>query len=212
MAHRNRCKQEHEDMLIYLEIRKYGIENFTINVLEECKPQEKYNREKYWIKKMNTKIPNGYNGTDGGQGGYGRIVSDSEKAILIKRNKEREWMLDAREWRSNFGKKMWSDPAYYEGHSGKNHHNYGIKRTEDAINKIKEYYKHNLPWGTRRVNLIDIKTGDVSLCFISLKNAGTWVGAKGASVKSQSTLISNVCKNRRETAYGYKWEYNNEGN
>lgn len=50
-------------------IRKYGWENFTVEVIETC-PVEKLNeREIFWIRELNSKAPNGYNLTDGGDGG-----------------------------------------------------------------------------------------------------------------------------------------------
>ncbi|MBD3878755.1 MAG: GIY-YIG nuclease family protein [Quinella sp. 1Q5] len=52
-------------------MRKYGIESFTVEVLEEC-PVEKLNeREIFWIATLGSKAPNGYNLTDGGDGGDG---------------------------------------------------------------------------------------------------------------------------------------------
>lgn len=48
-------------------MRKYGIKNFTVEVIEECESREQLNeRERYWIVKLNCKYPNGYNMTDGG--------------------------------------------------------------------------------------------------------------------------------------------------
>ncbi len=45
------------------------MENFTIEVIEECETQEDLNeREKFWIKVLNSKQPNGYNILDGGGG------------------------------------------------------------------------------------------------------------------------------------------------
>lgn len=50
---------------LYNAIRKYGIENFSFEIIEEC-PKEKLNeREVYWIKKYNS-FNNGYNLTPGG--------------------------------------------------------------------------------------------------------------------------------------------------
>ena len=49
-------------------IRNHGLENFTVEVLETC-PVDKLNeREKFWIRELNTRTPNGYNLTDGGDG------------------------------------------------------------------------------------------------------------------------------------------------
>lgn len=50
-------------------IRKYGWENFTVEVLEECDTPEQLNeREQFWIAHFNSKTPNGYNCTAGGDG------------------------------------------------------------------------------------------------------------------------------------------------
>ena len=49
------------DQYIDQSIHKYGIDNFSFTILEEC-PIEKLNeREDYWIKYYNSIVPNGYN-------------------------------------------------------------------------------------------------------------------------------------------------------
>lgn len=48
--------------------RKYGIENFTFTVLEECSIERLNERERYYIQKYNSYF-NGYNQTLGGDGG-----------------------------------------------------------------------------------------------------------------------------------------------
>lgn len=48
-------------------MRQCGIENFTIEIIEECESQQELTeREKFWIKVLKSKIPNGYNQNDGG--------------------------------------------------------------------------------------------------------------------------------------------------
>ena len=43
-------------------IHKYGWENFKAEIIEYCSSiQELNEREKFWIEKLNTKFPNGYN-------------------------------------------------------------------------------------------------------------------------------------------------------
>ena len=57
-------------------ITKYGLENFKVEILEECETPEQLNeREIYWIAKLNTKAPNGYNLTEGGTGCTGYEVN-----------------------------------------------------------------------------------------------------------------------------------------
>lgn len=50
---------------LYRSIRKYGLENFTFEVLEECSQELLNEKEQYWIKKFNS-FEEGYNLTPGG--------------------------------------------------------------------------------------------------------------------------------------------------
>lgn len=62
-----RCKKS----LIGKAMNKYSIENFIIDVLEECETLEQLNeREKFWIATFKCKTPNGYNQTDGGKSSW----------------------------------------------------------------------------------------------------------------------------------------------
>lgn len=51
-------------------MRECGVENFTIEIVEECNTQKQANnREQALIKELNCKVPNGYNRSDGGERG-----------------------------------------------------------------------------------------------------------------------------------------------
>lgn len=50
---------------LYSAFRKYGIENFSFEILEKCNKEELNNKEIYWINFFNTFF-NGYNQTLGG--------------------------------------------------------------------------------------------------------------------------------------------------
>lgn len=57
--------------LISKAIHEFGVENFTVEVLEECETSEQLNaRECYWIAYFDCISPKGYNCTNGGQGGW----------------------------------------------------------------------------------------------------------------------------------------------
>ena len=58
---------------------KYGIDNFGFEILRECNDDELDYWEKYYIKELNTKVPYGYNLTDGGGGTSGYIFSLTEE-------------------------------------------------------------------------------------------------------------------------------------
>jgi group I intron endonuclease len=52
---------------LYNAMKKYGVENFSIELIEECEPEMASERENYWIIKTESYI-NGYNATLGGEG------------------------------------------------------------------------------------------------------------------------------------------------
>ena len=59
---------------------KYGFDNFKVEILRECDTQKELNEwEKYYINELNTKKPNGYNLTDGGNGVSGFKHSEESK-------------------------------------------------------------------------------------------------------------------------------------
>lgn len=74
------------ESLIHNAIKKYGIENFTFEVLEECSLSQLDEKECYWINFFDS-YNNGYNLTKGGQGFQNQISVDcfdfSGKRIAI---------------------------------------------------------------------------------------------------------------------------------
>ena len=51
---------------LYLSLRKYGHTAFAWRILERCEKAELNKREKFWIQRLNSVEPNGYNLTTGG--------------------------------------------------------------------------------------------------------------------------------------------------
>ena len=61
----------------------YGLENFSFQILKECETREELNWwERYFIKRLNTRYPNGYNMCDGGPGCSGWIMPEAQKQKL----------------------------------------------------------------------------------------------------------------------------------
>ena len=57
-------------LIITAAVKKYGKDKFIREVIEECSTLEQLNeREKFWIREINSKEPVGYNIAEGGQGG-----------------------------------------------------------------------------------------------------------------------------------------------
>ena len=70
---------QEEDKILYIAIKKYGIENFDFSILELCPIEQLAEREKYWIDYYDT-YNNGYNATRGGEGNckidYEQVLND----------------------------------------------------------------------------------------------------------------------------------------
>lgn len=68
------------DAPLYRAMRKYGIENFQIDVIIKCNNNNLNNKEIYYINYYNSYVPNGYNATLGGDGhtvyDYQKIIQD----------------------------------------------------------------------------------------------------------------------------------------
>jgi len=65
-----------------LAVKKYGKENFKKEILSECSNRiELDEKEKYWIKELNCKVPKGYNIKDGGEGGDTYTNSSEENKM-----------------------------------------------------------------------------------------------------------------------------------
>ena len=68
-AHKKRYKIETDkeyEKHLYRSFRKYGLDAFTFEIIEECSVEELANREIYWISYYDS-YANGYNETPGGE-------------------------------------------------------------------------------------------------------------------------------------------------
>ena len=70
-------------------IKKYGENKFFIELIEEVDTAGKaYELEQYYIKEYNTKVPYGYNLTDGGDGIFGWEVTEEYRQECSERVKQ----------------------------------------------------------------------------------------------------------------------------
>lgn len=67
--------------------KKYGVDTFVFEILKECKDEELNKWEMYYIEKLDTKIPKGYNMTDGGDGKSGCYVSEETRKKMSESKK-----------------------------------------------------------------------------------------------------------------------------
>jgi group I intron endonuclease len=180
-------KERNENRPLYRAMRKYGIEHFHIHLIEETDfPEE---REIYWIQQKQT-YHHGYNATLGGDGKhyldydliirtYKEILNISETARICNVSKD------------------------------------SVKSILDANNiNIKNRIDVSKEKLQKTVGMYDVNdhsklietfssTGDASKYLI---NNGITNALK---LRGISTHISEVCNNKRKSAYGYFWRYIN---
>ena len=67
-------------------MRECGLENFTIEIIERCENQNELNeREKFWIKVLKSKSPNGYNLSSGCNGFCEKNKMATNKRVFTMR-------------------------------------------------------------------------------------------------------------------------------
>ena len=76
-----------EKPLLYRALRKYGADNFTLDVLTTARAQEQLdNLERLWILALDARNPeSGYNVAHGGEGGYGKGLPEHYRAEHSRR-------------------------------------------------------------------------------------------------------------------------------
>lgn len=74
---------------LHLAMQKYGIENFSVNIIEECQKENLDLLEKKWIKIFNSNNPEiGYNETSGGQKSFTLKGEKHSQAKLTQKEAE----------------------------------------------------------------------------------------------------------------------------
>lgn len=181
--HLDNAKREHlKHLAIYAAMRKYGIENFTIEQVEEVTDiNQLSSREKYWISYYDT-YNIGYNET---RGGDGALLYDYDTI----------WEL----WQA--GKTIKEISSIIECNdfvvrTCLTTHNVSTEeRKERSAYRQDEGHE---PY-RRKVNQIDISTNEIIYTYGSVREAA-------ASIPCDNSYLSKICKDKK-IAYGYQWEY-----
>lgn len=175
-------RERYEKRPLYDAMNKYGIENFTIEQIEEVVNDEiASQREIYWINKLRTYIGfndcNGYNATLGG---------DSRRLYNYKEIANKYLELQNEKDVAEFFN---CDIKVVKNACEEN--NIKILNCNDAIKK--KYSK--------KVLQIDKDTDEIIAEYDSISDAFRALG------KNKTGGISNVCNNKSKTYLGYKWKY-----
>jgi group I intron endonuclease len=134
-------------------IKKYGKENFNRYIVEYCGLNELTEREQYYIQKWNTKTPNGYNLTDGGEG----IVNPSPETRK-KMRKAKLGTHHSAEWKENMCKRVSENGHPRFGTKLKNSSSSYFGVYKDGINKKYSYWRTIINVNGKNINLGNHKT------------------------------------------------------
>jgi len=185
-------------------IAKYGVENFTRQVVEECDTKEALNeREIFWIDYYHADTSDAfYNEKCGGSGGfgsgvnspwYGKHLSDEHKRKVSE---------------SKLGDK---NPFYGKHHSAEarikmSRAGIGRKYTEEFKKKRSEFMKNNHQdvSGAKNPRARSVIQFDLSHRYIKTFE---YIGLASIETGIDRTSIGSCCSGKYKTAGGYIWEY-----
>ena len=179
-------RRDEEGRPLYRAMNKYGIEHFSIHLIEECSDEDASAREQYWIG-FYKGYTEGYNATLGGDGKSYIDVSE-----LLR---------------------LWDSGKTIVEISNIVHHDRGwisslLKENGVAVEEIIERGAKSC---IRRVEMLDKKTEEVLASFESTREAARFlIKEKGLNPDSEggySSHISGACQGKRKTCQGYKWRY-----
>ena len=175
-------KRTNEKRPLYAAMRKYGIENFHIELIEETNNPEE--REKFWIAEKDS-FKNGYNATMGGDGK--KWIDD---ALVIQTYLQLQSVIET------------ANTLKHDPHIISN-----ILKN----NNIKVLSSSEVSKNTRSiaVGMYDKNTEELLKTFSSYTEAATWLretGKTNCKLSSARTHIGQVCNGVRKTASGYIWK------
>ena len=117
-------------------IKKYGKENFSFQILEECNIEELDDKERFYIQKFNSVVPNGYNVEEYSASNKTNYIHYDKEVLLSIINDIKENILSFQEIseKYNISKRM----VYYL--NAGNHHylqneNYPLREVADTSKK-----------------------------------------------------------------------------
>ncbi len=176
-------KERCEKRPLYAAMRKYGVECFSVEPLEDCSAESLSSRERFWIEYYGT-FKNGYNATRGGDGkSYIDYIIINETYLQTQSEKETAKMLSIDIGTVRRAIKLRGDEPISSQRWSRD--NYGLI-----------------------INMFSL-SGEFISTFASAHEAARFVlpNAKYKQLHGASSHISDVCRGKRKKAYGYTWSF-----
>jgi group I intron endonuclease len=192
-THKNKLRtRTHGNTHLQSAWNKYGEQSFSFSVLEYCPTDDLNGREMYWIDKLGTLSPRGYNLTLGGEGNRGYHLSDETKKLI--------------------GDKVRCSPArYWKGKHLSDTHKEKLReaaknRSEETKRKMGEASKRTMSNPEIKQRMISHQKCRAVFChelgeiFSSMGEAGRKTGVSPGN-------ISKVCNGIIRKSGGYHWSF-----
>ena len=158
---------------------KYGKENFSFNIIEECLEHELQLKEQFWINFYQSYKQNqGYN-----------LVKIAERKVLSDETKSKISKNHKRHWKNKKFSKSHLEKMK-KNHSG---HFRGKKLSPEHVSKLKECHK-------KKIIQID-SLGNVVNEFLGIEDASKKTGFSAIGIQQVLT------KYKRKTIYGFSFNY-----
>ena len=136
---------------LYNAIRKYGVENFSFEIIEECSKEKLNEREIYWIKKYDS-FHNGYNLTPGGSEPYkvdidliyslwddGKSMKEIAEIANIGKTSVYNYLCDYKNYSVSESNRRGGILAYKTAIKNNNHYHYNNNCDDNLETKIIQY-------------------------------------------------------------------------
>lgn len=188
------------DKPLYQAFKKYGIENFSFEILEECTQDELNDKEKFYIEKYQSLIhQNGYNIRSGGEGNNGenhpkhKLTEDDVRDIRTRYNnrercKEVEALYKDRIGHSGFSK-IWKGETWVN------------IMPEVYTPENKEFHRHNTGQNGSSNGRAKLTEEDVLAIRLRRKN-----GENMNDVYEDYKYTGMTIRSFQNTWLGYNWK------
>lgn len=170
-------RRSKEHRPLYSAIKKYGADNFIIEQLEEVPNDEIACEREIFWIEYYGSFKNGYNATKGGDG---RQYADYDLILALFNE-------------GKTGKEICQITGY-------DHKTVTLALEQKGISAAERKVRGNTQ--CKAVLMLDKNTLEILKSFSSLAEAGRFLNKPSGSIS-----ISEVCRGKQQTAYGYKWKF-----
>jgi group I intron endonuclease len=183
-----RCNKDYP---LYRAFKKYGVENFTFEILELCDKEDLTEKEIYYYELLKPE--------------YNQIFPNENPVFNKDVEFKRQLIFQTEEYKNKFRKSMRPETKLKISNSLKNSESHKIAHnTIEYKSKMKEI----LNKGQRAEKKVRMYNETINLSFSSMSECARWLDTNTQyKSKNKVSKIKAVCDKERKSAFGYKFEY-----